>query len=66
MSREEVLGHLAGLARRINQVNPDILLLQEIDILSKRTAYVDMVQWLLDRAQLRCLCFPVEGGLHPE
>jgi endonuclease/exonuclease/phosphatase family metal-dependent hydrolase len=52
MSRQEVHGHLEGLARKINQVNPDILLLQEIDILSKRTAYVDMVQWLLDQTGL--------------
>lgn len=52
MSREEVYRHLEGLAEKINQVDPDLLLLQEIDILSKRTAYVDMVQWLLDHTEL--------------
>ena len=52
MSREEVIGNLEGLAAKINQVDPDILLVQEIDVLSKRTAYVDMVQWLLDHTEL--------------
>lgn len=52
MDKQEVLAHLEGLARKINQVDPDILLLQEIDVLSKRSAYVDMMQWLLDHTRL--------------
>lgn len=52
MTESEVLTHLEGLAAKIRQVDPDILLVQEIDVLSKRTAYVDMVQWLLDHTDL--------------
>jgi endonuclease/exonuclease/phosphatase family metal-dependent hydrolase len=52
MEESEVLEHLEGLAKKINQVDPDVLLLQEIDIDSKRAAYVDQVQWLLDHTNL--------------
>lgn len=52
MSRSEVIENMEGLARKINQVNPDILLLQEIDTNSKRAAYVNQVQWLLDHTEL--------------
>ncbi len=52
MTEEEVLANLEGLAAKINQVNPDILLLQEVDVQSKRSAYIDQVQWLLDHTLL--------------
>lgn len=52
MSREEVLGNLDGLVAKIRQVNPDILMLQEVDIDSKRAAYVDQMQYLLDQTEL--------------
>jgi endonuclease/exonuclease/phosphatase family metal-dependent hydrolase len=52
MTKEEVIANMEGLARKINQVDPDIILLQEIDINSKRAAYVDQVQWLLDNTNL--------------
>lgn len=48
MTEEETIQNLDGIAAFINFVKPDILLLQEVDVLSKRTAYVDNVQWLLD------------------
>jgi endonuclease/exonuclease/phosphatase family metal-dependent hydrolase len=48
MERSEVVRHLEGIAEKIRQVDPDVLLLQEVDIDSKRTAHVDQVQWLLD------------------
>lgn len=48
MTEDEVHRHLEGLAAKINQVDPDILLLQEADVEAKRSAYVDEVQWLLD------------------
>ena len=41
---EEILVNLESLADRINQVKPDILLLQEVDINSKRSAYVDQLR----------------------
>jgi endonuclease/exonuclease/phosphatase family metal-dependent hydrolase len=45
---DEVLINLRKLAERINEIQPDILLLQEIDVQSKRSGYIDQVQWLLD------------------
>ncbi len=52
MSRGEVVSHLQGIADKINQVKPDILLLQEVDINAKRSTFVDQVQWLLDHTEL--------------
>jgi endonuclease/exonuclease/phosphatase family metal-dependent hydrolase len=70
LERREVIGHLEGIAEKIREVDPDILLLQEIDINSKRSAYVDQVAWLmahtaLDHAayasQWRALYVPKNG-----
>jgi len=48
LTRDEVLAGLEGIALKIYEVQPDILFLQEMDVESKRTAYIDQVQWLLD------------------
>lgn len=45
---DEVYENLTGIAAKIEAVQPDILLMQEVDVESKRTAYIDEVQWLLD------------------
>jgi endonuclease/exonuclease/phosphatase family metal-dependent hydrolase len=52
MSASEVDANLDGLAEIIEAVDPDVLLLQEVDVASKRAAYVDQVQELLDRTPL--------------
>ena len=52
MEPEEVRRHLGGLADAIRRVKPDILLLQEVDVGSKRSADIDQVQWLLDETHL--------------
>jgi endonuclease/exonuclease/phosphatase family metal-dependent hydrolase len=52
LSESEVLVTLEKLAEKINVVKPDILLLQEVDVKSKRTAYIDEVQWLLNHTYL--------------
>ncbi|RPH99305.1 MAG: hypothetical protein EHM72_11420 [Calditrichaeota bacterium] len=52
LTADEVYAALENLAKRINDVQPDILLLQEVDVQSKRTAYIDQVQWLLDHTSL--------------
>lgn len=52
MSRDEVLSHLGGLAAKIRKVDPDVLLLQEVDVNSKRSAFVDELEWLLDHTAL--------------
>lgn len=48
MEPEEVLENLEGLVAKIRRVDADVLLVQEIDIDSKRGAYIDQVQWILD------------------
>ena len=52
MKRSEVIDNLEGLAAKIRQVDPDILMLQEIDVDSKRVAGFDQLQWLLDHTGL--------------
>ncbi|MDP7273822.1 MAG: endonuclease/exonuclease/phosphatase family protein [Candidatus Marinimicrobia bacterium] len=44
----EVLSALELIAVEIDAVDPDIILLQEVDRESKRTQYIDQVQWLLN------------------
>ncbi|MBL7135956.1 MAG: endonuclease/exonuclease/phosphatase family protein [Candidatus Marinimicrobia bacterium] len=48
MTEQEVTKNLEAIADYICQIKPDILLLQEVDIESKRSAYIDQLQWLLD------------------
>jgi len=52
MVKSEVIDNLNNLADYINQVDPDIVLLQEVDIDSKRSAYVNQLQWLLDNTEM--------------
>lgn len=52
LSEEEVISKLTKVVEKINEWDPDILLLQEVDIESKRSAYVDQMQWLLDHTPL--------------
>jgi len=44
----EIYNNLEGLVEKINEIKPDILLLQEVDVESKRSGYIDQVQWLLN------------------
>ncbi|MBT3495826.1 MAG: hypothetical protein HN462_01365, partial [Candidatus Marinimicrobia bacterium] len=48
LTEEEVLANLDSVASRISQETPDIILLQEVDRSSKRTGYLDQIQYLLD------------------
>lgn len=52
LSEAEVLPNMEKIAARINAIKPDVLLLQEVDIDAKRTAYMDQVQYLLDHTYL--------------
>jgi endonuclease/exonuclease/phosphatase family metal-dependent hydrolase len=52
MTEDEVVDNLDSLVSHINQVDPDILLLQEVDVGSKRAAYVDQMQYILDHTAL--------------
>ena len=44
MTEAETKGYLNSIVAYINLTLPDILLLQEVDISSKRSAYVDQLQ----------------------
>ena len=48
LTEDEVRTSLEGIAAELEQSKTDILLLQEIDVESKRSGYVDQVQWLLN------------------
>ncbi|MCX7606285.1 MAG: endonuclease/exonuclease/phosphatase family protein [Bacteroidia bacterium] len=52
MTSEEVGDNLKALLRKIRQVQPDILLIQELDRDSKRSAYVDMLKYIADSSGL--------------
>ncbi len=52
MEREEVVANLEGLADAIERMDVDLLLVQELDLNSKRSAHLDQLQWLLDHTRL--------------
>jgi endonuclease/exonuclease/phosphatase family metal-dependent hydrolase len=60
MNQAEVLANLDGLYRLIREVGPDLLLVQEIETNSRRSAHIDMVQGILDNTDLNYAAyFPV-------
>lgn len=52
MTEKEVLDNMDSVVAKIIQVDPDILLLQEVDVDSKRSAYLDQLQYILDYTDL--------------
>ncbi|MDP6931751.1 MAG: endonuclease/exonuclease/phosphatase family protein [Myxococcota bacterium] len=52
MTEAEVLSSMDDLVTAIRAMDPDVLLTQEVDLASKRTAYVDMVDHLLQNTEL--------------
>ena len=52
MSSEEVEGNIAAIAAVVRDVDPDVLLVQEIDINSRRGDFLDQLQLLLDSTAL--------------
>ncbi len=52
MSADEVEQNLEGITEIVRDVDPDILLMQEIDVASKRAAFVNQVQRILDTTDL--------------
>ena len=52
MSVDDVNGNLENIYALINEVHPDVLLTNEIDINSRRSQYVDMVQGILEHTHL--------------
>ena len=45
------------IADTLNMINADIVLLQEVDVSSKRTSYLDQVQYLLDNTYYNYACY---------
>jgi endonuclease/exonuclease/phosphatase family metal-dependent hydrolase len=52
LSKAEVISNLERIEKKINEVDPDIVLFQELDRESKRTAYVDELQHILNNTNL--------------
>ncbi|MFN7135310.1 MAG: endonuclease/exonuclease/phosphatase family protein, partial [Myxococcales bacterium] len=52
LSREQVEKNMAAIYALINEVKPDILLTNEIEVNSRRSAYYDMVKGILDHTDL--------------
>ena len=48
INKSEVYKALEDVANKIKLEDPDIILFQEVDVQSKKTAYIDQAQWLLD------------------
>ncbi len=53
MTTQEVEGCLGKISELITQYNPDILMTEEIEVDSRRSAYVDMVRFILEHTPLR-------------
>ena len=52
MTGPETLGYMNSIIVYINSIQPDVLLLQEVDISSKRSAYINQLQYILDNTHL--------------
>ena len=52
MTEEEVIDNMNAVIDNIKHMNPDVIVLQEVDIDSKRAAFVDQVQMILDNTDL--------------
>jgi endonuclease/exonuclease/phosphatase family metal-dependent hydrolase len=53
MRESEVLENMGRLEQLIREYNPDVLMAEEIEVGARRSAYVDMVQHILDHTALR-------------
>jgi endonuclease/exonuclease/phosphatase family metal-dependent hydrolase len=53
LSSTEVNDCLSKIAALVREYDPDVLITEEIEVGSKRSAYVDMVQYLLENTNLR-------------
>ncbi|MFH1050746.1 MAG: endonuclease/exonuclease/phosphatase family protein [bacterium] len=49
LTRDEVTTNLNRVIEEINRIHPDVLLLQEVDIKTKRVAYIDQMKYIMDR-----------------
>ena len=52
MDRSTVEANLKAVAALVDEMQLDVLMLEEIEVNSRRSGYIDMVQWLLDHTRL--------------
>jgi len=52
MSYEEVQANMQDLYELVREADPDVLMIEEVEVNSRRSAYVDMVQGFLDNTDL--------------
>jgi len=52
MTRTEVNANMANIYELVNEYDPDILMTEEIEVNSRRSAYYDMVQGMLEGTKL--------------
>lgn len=52
MNLEEVKTHIKNISAKIKEIDPDIVFLQEVDRFSKRSAFVDQIQEILNQTNL--------------
>jgi len=52
MTAAEVGAHLEQLYALIREADPDVLMLEEVEVNSRRSAYINMVQEILDHTEL--------------
>jgi len=52
MSYDEVTDNLEALYELVREADPDVLMIEEVEVNSRRSAYVDMVQGFLDHTEL--------------
>ena len=48
---------LLAIANKLDNIDADIVLLQEVDFLSKRSGYINQIQFLLDNTNLNYGCY---------
>lgn len=57
MDSPEVISHLDSITWFINQTRPHVLFIQEIDTDSKRSAFIDQVEWVLQRTRFKYVVY---------
>ncbi len=57
MTKAEVDANMAKIYEAINELDPDVLIAEEIEVNSRRSAYVDMVQGILEHTKLNYATF---------
>ena len=53
LTKKEITKNLDLIIEEINRLKPHILLLQEVDVQCKRSAYIDQMQYIIDRTYFR-------------